>query len=192
MTEEKRIGLAWYYKAGWIAVDAPAGTKTLTNIQLEEGSIATNFQPYNGAIVHEKEIADIEHIKTIYDMLSSDSNINWGKTTGIKASAQVVGVLSFTSPIALNVNKKYRIYVNWGGDMNIFDVVKNQYGDRMSGCSAVWAYQLYAQQLQMCEFYYLSNTNEIQLRFRNLFLGGTAFEIQTSEYVYITKIEEID
>ena len=130
-------------------------------------------------------------VELIYDMSSSDSNINWGKSTGIKASGQVEGVLSFTSPIALNVNKKYRIYVNWGGDMNSFDVVKNQHTNRMSGCSAVWAYQLYAEQLQMCEFYYLSDTNQIQLRFRKLSPSGTSIEIQTSEYVYITKIEEI-
>lgn len=37
----------------------------------------------DGAIVHEKEIADVEHIETIYDMSSSDSNINWGYTDGI-------------------------------------------------------------------------------------------------------------
>ena len=172
---------------------AKGSTKTYNDtvsFMLCEGT-DTDWQPYNGAIVHDKEIADVEHIKTIYDMSSSDSNINWGKSTGIKASGQVEGVLSFTSPIALNVNKKYRIYVNWGGDMNSFDVVKNQHTNRMSGCSAVWAYQLYAEQLQMCEFYYLSDTNQIQLRFRKLSPSGTSIEIQTSEYVYITKIEEI-
>ena len=52
-------------------------------VQIEEGSVATNYQPYNGAIVHEKGIADVEHVETIYDMSSSDSNINWSKTSGI-------------------------------------------------------------------------------------------------------------
>lgn len=37
----------------------------------------------DGAIVHEKQITDVEHIETIYDMSSSDSNINWGNTAGI-------------------------------------------------------------------------------------------------------------
>ena len=37
----------------------------------------------DGGIVHKKEIADVEHIETIYDMSSSDSNINWGNTAGI-------------------------------------------------------------------------------------------------------------
>lgn len=174
-----------------IWISAQNTTFTVSNVQLEEGSVATDYQPYNGAILHEKEIQDVEHIKTIYDMFSSDSNINWGKTSGIKAIEQVEGVLSFTSPIALNVNKKYRIYVNWGGDINIFTASVNHSGTIISGCSATWSYLLYANQLQMCEFQYLSNINQIQFRFRNLTPGGASVEIQTSEYVYITKIEEM-
>lgn len=58
LTEEKNIGLAWYYKAGWIAGDAPPGVKTLTNLQLEEGSVATDYQPYNGAIVRDKQLTE--------------------------------------------------------------------------------------------------------------------------------------
>lgn len=165
-------------------------TGTVSNLMLCVGE-DRDYQPYNGAIVHEKEIADVEHIETIYDKSSSDSNINWGYTNGLKASNQVDGVLSFTSPIALNVNKKYRIYVNWGGDINIFTASVNQYGTRISGCSAVWAYSLNTGQLQMCEFYYLSDINQIQLRFRKLSPNVASIEIQTNEYVYITKIEEI-
>ena len=37
------------------------------SLQYEQGDVATEYQPYNGAIVHEKQIADVEHIKTIYD-----------------------------------------------------------------------------------------------------------------------------
>ena len=54
-----------------------------SNMQLEYGTKQTSYQPYNGAIVHKKEIADVEHIETIYDMSSSNSNINWGNTAGI-------------------------------------------------------------------------------------------------------------
>ena len=57
LTEEKNIGLAWYYKAGWIQGDAAAGVKTLTNLQLEKGSVATEYQKHNGAIVHENNSA---------------------------------------------------------------------------------------------------------------------------------------
>lgn len=58
-------------------------TFSFSDIQIEEGSVATDYQPYNGAIVHEKEIADVEHIETIYDKTSSDANINKGLTSGI-------------------------------------------------------------------------------------------------------------
>ena len=64
LTEETNIGLAWYYKAGWIAGDAPPGVKTLTNLQLEEGSITTDYQPYNGLIVHEKQLPKITTLWT--------------------------------------------------------------------------------------------------------------------------------
>ena len=176
----------------YISVDAGIVVDNLIlKFQAEEGSVATDYQPYNGAIVHEKEIADVEHIKVVYDMSSSDSNINWGKTTGIKASEQVDGVLTITPPVALKTTSKYRVYVNWGGDINIFTASVNHSGTIISGCSATWSYLLYAEQLQMCEFQYLSNINQIQVRFRNLTQGGASVEIQTSEYVYITKIEEI-
>lgn len=58
LNEETNIGLAWYYKAGWIAGDAPSGVKTLTNLQLEEGSVATDYQPYNGPIVRDKQLTE--------------------------------------------------------------------------------------------------------------------------------------
>ena len=47
------------------------GGVTFTNayywLQIEQGSVATEYQPYNGAIVHEKDVADVEHVETIYD-----------------------------------------------------------------------------------------------------------------------------
>ena len=58
LNEETNIGLTWYYKAGWISGDAPPGVKTLTNLQLEEGTVATDYRPYNGAIVHEKQLTE--------------------------------------------------------------------------------------------------------------------------------------
>lgn len=36
----------------------------------------------DGAIVHEKKIADVEHIELLYDKSSSDANINKGLTSG--------------------------------------------------------------------------------------------------------------
>ena len=62
----------------------------------------------DGAIVHEKEIADVEHIETIYDMLSTDSNINWGYTGGIQPGTTI-------SNLALSKYKTLRIWFgNYG------------------------------------------------------------------------------
>lgn len=83
-------------------------TFNITNVQLEEGSVATDYQPYNGAIVREKEIADVEHIETIYDMSSSDSNINLGYTGGIQPGTTI-------SNLALSKYKTLRIWFgNYG------------------------------------------------------------------------------
>lgn len=54
-----------------------------TDIMIEEGSVATDYQPYNGAIVHEKDLHDVEHVEVIYDKDSTDPNINQGKTSGV-------------------------------------------------------------------------------------------------------------
>lgn len=80
---------------------------TINNLQIEECSVATDYQPYNGAIVHEKDVADVEHIETIYDMSSSDANINWGYTSGIIFKTQTILNKDFTK------YKKLRFLCNW-------------------------------------------------------------------------------
>ena len=62
--------------------------------RLSDGTITTlNFaeserqkSATDGAIVHEKKIADVEHIELIYDMSSSDANINKGLKGGLQFS----------------------------------------------------------------------------------------------------------
>lgn len=66
---------------------------SLGSLQIEEGSVATDYQPYNGAIVHEKEIADVEHIETIYNI--REKNIINTTTEGDKA---------FTNGIVIGTN----------------------------------------------------------------------------------------
>ena len=78
-------------------------------IQIEENSTATDWQFPYGAIVHEKQIADVEHIETIYDMSSSDSNINKGYTGGIQPGTTI-------SNLALSKYKTLRI---WFGNYGI-------------------------------------------------------------------------
>lgn len=56
---------------------------TVNNVMITAGSVATDYQPYNGSIVHEKDIADVEHIEVIYDKNSTDANINKGQTSGV-------------------------------------------------------------------------------------------------------------
>lgn len=82
LTEDTYIGLCWYYKTGWSAGSAPAGSKTISNVQLEQGSTATDYQPYYGAIVHQGDIAPV----VLYDKNSANANINWGYTNGISTS----------------------------------------------------------------------------------------------------------
>lgn len=77
-------------------------------VQVEEGTVATDWQPYNGAIVHEGDIADVERIEVIYDRSSSNSNINWGYTSGIQSST----LISRSFP----GRKTYRVYFCIGGD----------------------------------------------------------------------------
>ena len=83
--------------------------------KLSNGTITTlNFaeserqkSQTDGAIVHEKEIADVEHIELIYDMSSSDANINWGYTGGIIFKSQTILNKDFTK------YKKLRFLCDW-------------------------------------------------------------------------------
>ena len=63
---------------------------TFSQVQLEEGSVATDYQPYNGAIVHEKEIADVEHIETIYDINTKNVLNDVAYTNGITIGTNIV------------------------------------------------------------------------------------------------------
>ena len=73
-----------------IVVDVDEFNNSL-ELHLDNGTITTlNFaeserqkSETDGAIVHEKEIADVEHIEVLYDKTSSDANINKGLTSGI-------------------------------------------------------------------------------------------------------------
>ena len=71
---------------------------TYSNIQIEEGSVATDYQPYNGAIVHEKEIEI-----TIGDATLNTDVISSGEVSWVKQGKLVVVSFSdikFKSPVA--------------------------------------------------------------------------------------------
>ena len=120
LTEEKRIGLAWYYKAGWIAGDAPAGTKTLTNIQLEEGSIATNFQPYNGAILHKLEVEPI----LIYDKDTKNTIGGTPYTAGLYTSGLYIkdNIPDDVTRLRIYYANQYVSIIDNGGTHNVCEL----------------------------------------------------------------------
>lgn len=49
-------------------------TAIVSNIQLEEGTVATDYQSYNGAIVHEKDVAIKENLFDIDSSISLESS----------------------------------------------------------------------------------------------------------------------
>ena len=113
-------------------------TFNITNVQLEEGSVATDYQPYNGAIVHEKQIADVEHIETIYDMSSSDSNINKGYTSGLMFTT--TPSYSIMSQSQKNKYKYFRVTAHLVNTDLIFEFMNNIDGYARGGfaCQASW------------------------------------------------------
>ena len=80
----------------------------VSDIQIEPLQ-ATDYQPYNGAIVHEKEIADVEHIETIYDSNSTDSNKNWGLTGGILGGSDKITGKDFSKYSKLIIYARFNI-----------------------------------------------------------------------------------
>lgn len=58
----------------------------------------------DGAIIHKKDIADVEHIETIYDRL--DATKDWGYTSGIPAGTTVTG-------LDLTKYKRLKVMCSW-------------------------------------------------------------------------------
>lgn len=58
-------------------------------LMLNEGTEEFPYQEWNGKIIHEKDIIGFEHVETIYNKYSTDSNINWGYTSGIPSNTYV-------------------------------------------------------------------------------------------------------
>lgn len=78
-------------------------SSTFSYIQLEEGNVATDWQYPYGATVHENQIADVEHVETIYDM--NDSNKNT-----INGVAYTSGLIINNNSFAIDFTKYKRVY----------------------------------------------------------------------------------
>jgi hypothetical protein len=70
----------------WMHGNSVDESVIFSDLMLEEGDVATDYQPYNGAIVHEK---DIDRTKLIYDGLSTSSKLNLGYYGGIERGGYV-------------------------------------------------------------------------------------------------------
>lgn len=107
ISERLYVGMLWYYKRGWIDGDTPAGNKTLKNIQVEYGSVATDYQPYNGAIVHEKGL--IEKLMTLIDKIyvpdETYSQLRFDNLPGIyNYKLIVIGSVTTASDGSIKIN----------------------------------------------------------------------------------------
>ena len=100
LTEDTYIGLCWYYKTGWSEGSAPAGSKTISNVQLEQGSTATDYQPYYGAIVHQGDITPV----VLYDKTSQNVFFGTAYPVGIPTQTEITAGVDF-SPY-----KKLKVY----------------------------------------------------------------------------------
>ena len=91
-------------------------TVTYSNIQIEEGSVATDYQPYNGEIVHEKDIEPV----LIYDKDTKNTIGGTAYTNGVK----------FGASININVegSSKIKIYTSVYNTYNITEVVIDKIG----------------------------------------------------------------
>ena len=78
------------FYAGTSYANSNGDTFTYSDIQIEEGSVATDYQLYNGAIVHEKDIADVEHIETIYNINTKNVLNGVAYTNGITIGTNIV------------------------------------------------------------------------------------------------------
>lgn len=65
----------YLYVKGYVTYNFVGDTFTIDKLQLEEGTVATDYQPYGGGqIARFGDIADVEHVDVLYD-------VEGGKTT---------------------------------------------------------------------------------------------------------------
>lgn len=94
----------------------------LDDIQLEKGTVATDYQPYNGAIVHEKEIEDVEHIEVIYDKETGKTTLGGNDYGGGILGGVRVENLDLSKYKKLKIYTKFnRVYSNYLHDLAIQD-----------------------------------------------------------------------
>ena len=110
---------------------------TITTLNFAESERQKSVS--DGAIVHENKIADVEHIETIYDMSSSDSNINKGYTSGLMFST--TPSYPIMSESQKNKYKYFRVTAHLVNTNLIFEFM-NEIGEAYArggfACQASW------------------------------------------------------
>ena len=96
INERLYVGMLWYYKRGWIDGDTPPGIKTLKNIQLEYGSMATDYQPYYGQITHNGNPA-VEFAENERQKSKNLFDLNYNGTFSSKTETSVSKYISLKS-----------------------------------------------------------------------------------------------
>ena len=136
ISERLNVGMLWYYKRGWIDGDTPAGNKTLKNIQLEYGSVATDYQPYYGQITHSgdsavefaeserqksKNLFNINKLSFGYTSGSWSINYDTGTITFVNSGANSTSALCLKDFTDLKAGKTYKLsYAYTGTPSNLF------------------------------------------------------------------------
>lgn len=169
------------------------GTISFNHIQIEEGTVATDYQEYIGVIVHEKDIEDVEHIKTLYDMSNNSSDINWGYRSGISSTnvddeTLANGKVLITHPyIDLTKYKGVKVYMIAGNETFVaegYNYVYNTYRGGGGGYAHSWNYS------QSAEFDFYMGSTEFLFRPRLRTASGE-LKVLNNQYCYIYKIEGV-
>ena len=94
-------------------------TVTYSNIQIEEGSTATDYQPYNGAIVHKSEIEPV----LIYEINTKNTIGGTPYTAGIPFSNISISNVDFNKYKYLRFTCRWNNHgSNWFGGTITFDL----------------------------------------------------------------------
>ena len=113
----------YLYIKGYATYNTVGDAFTINKLQIEKGSVATEYQPYNGAIVHEEQIADVEHIETIYEMNTKNSIGGSPYTAGIPFSNISISNVDFNKYKYLRFTCRWNDHPsNWFGGTITFDL----------------------------------------------------------------------
>ena len=167
--------------------------------RLSDGTITTlNFAESerqksitDGAIVHASQIANVEHIELIYDMSSSDANINKGKTSGVQFSEDRSSYVSIENAPKSKYNG-FNVYVYAVNQtLKVYVPVNKAVSDYT--CRTTFAGQNEAVSYDNILFGYLEYVygTLYAINIRDKTVGSVINNYQNNSGYYISKIEGV-